>query len=387
MTRFSPFKRLLLLLSVHVLWGALSALPACTGLFYGQDKLALVGNNEDWMSPFTRIWYLPAEAGKFGRVYFGFAEGGFQGGMNDQGLFFDGYAVKPLELAPEPGKEIYPGNLAQKVMETCRSVEEVIDLFERYDRSGLAGAQQFFADRNGNSVIIEARAIIRKSGPWQLVTNFRQSETAGDLTIDSRYCIGRQMVERERRMDLTLMRRILAATHQEGKYPTQYSNICDLKNGTIRLFHFHNFENEVLIDLDQELSKGRRVIELASLFSENHAAKAYRREIEKAMSERLAPYKVVAPNAEMAASWAGDYPFSGAFAGYTLSVRMAEGKIMADIPDFLEPIEMLPLSDDEYIINGLEEVFKFKFARDAAVERVKVSWMGMETEAIKNSKR
>jgi hypothetical protein len=55
---------------------------ACTGFCISQDDLALVGNNEDWKNPNTKVWYVPAEDGKYGRVYFGFDNFYPQGGMN-----------------------------------------------------------------------------------------------------------------------------------------------------------------------------------------------------------------------------------------------------------------------------------------------------------------
>ena len=54
----------------------------------------LVGNNEDYKIPYTRVWFVPPENGKYGRVYFGYDNWSPQGGMNDQGLFFDFFAVK-----------------------------------------------------------------------------------------------------------------------------------------------------------------------------------------------------------------------------------------------------------------------------------------------------
>jgi hypothetical protein len=44
---------------------------ACTVFFAFDGELALAGNNEDHANPETRIWFLPAEEGKHGRVYFG----------------------------------------------------------------------------------------------------------------------------------------------------------------------------------------------------------------------------------------------------------------------------------------------------------------------------
>jgi hypothetical protein len=60
---------------------------------------------------------------------------------------------------------------------------------------------------------------------------------------------------------------VLAATHQEGPYPTQYSNIYDLKNRRVYLFHYHNFEELLVIDLPEEMKKGVQSYEISSIFS------------------------------------------------------------------------------------------------------------------------
>lgn len=89
------------------------------------DK-TLVGSNEDFIDPESDVWVLPSEIGKYGRVYFGFGIGLPQGGMNDQGLFFDYAALPPSGRNFPPEKKVYPGNLVEKAMEECGSIDEVI---------------------------------------------------------------------------------------------------------------------------------------------------------------------------------------------------------------------------------------------------------------------
>ena len=60
---------------------------------------------------------------------------------------------------------------------------------------------------------------------------------------------------------------ILSATHQEGKYPTQYSQIYDLQNCQIYLFYYYNYEEFILIDLKEELNQGYRSFDIPALFS------------------------------------------------------------------------------------------------------------------------
>jgi hypothetical protein len=60
---------------------------------------------------------------------------------------------------------------------------------------------------------------------------------------------------------------ILDATHQEGKYPTQYSQIYDLRSHSFYLFYFHNYEEFIFVDLNKELNKGERFYSIPALFA------------------------------------------------------------------------------------------------------------------------
>jgi hypothetical protein len=66
---------------------------ACTAFMMAEGDVVLVGNNEDSKIPYTRVWFIPAEKDRFGRVYFGYDNWYPQGGMNDQGLFFDYFSL------------------------------------------------------------------------------------------------------------------------------------------------------------------------------------------------------------------------------------------------------------------------------------------------------
>ena len=62
-------------------------------------------------------------------------------------------------------------------------------------------------------------------------------------------------------------RDILNATHRENFVArTLYSNIYNLTNGLIYLYYLHDFDNEVVFNLSEELKRGCRYFELPSLF-------------------------------------------------------------------------------------------------------------------------
>jgi hypothetical protein len=133
-----------------------------------------------------------------------------------------------------------------------------------------------FADQSGDAVTIEPDAIVRKKD-WALVqTNFYQSRTPAGTETCERFKIARRMLDDwHGDVSIELFRRILAATHQEGGASTQYSNIYDLKARVMYLYHFHNFENVVGIDLAEELRKGARKLEIPSLFPRTYAWEAH----------------------------------------------------------------------------------------------------------------
>lgn len=361
-------------------------LIACTGFYYAANDLVIAGTNEDWINPFSKIWFLPAEEDKFGRVYFGFSEGGVQGGVNDQGLFFDGFATKPLRPLLSENKELFVGDLTEKVMEECRTVDEVLALFNKYNLQFMENAMFFFGDKYGNSVIIEGDVIIRKEGRHQIVTNFYQSTVDPDSITCQRYNNAKRIASGAKSMNIDLIRRILSDTHQEGKYPTQYSNIYDLRNGLIYIYHFHNFENMVEINIEEELKKGRHTIELPALFPQSNASESYKNTIQKEMDKRLAERKVITLENDDLEKYVGVYEFDPeTMPGYSVNVSRENNRLFIEI-SFLDKAEILPESMTDFFLVGTNETFDFNFKPDALEDSIQLTakMYGMEMRATRS---
>jgi uncharacterized protein (TIGR03435 family) len=252
---------------------------ACTA-FCATDKdgTVFVGNNEDYTNPRTKLRFIPATPStaaaraSYGRVYVGYDDLYPQGGMNERGLWFDGFSAPGLR--PRLDLPSFSGSIVDEAMATCATVEEVVQLFSRYNRAFLSEGILMFADATGDAVSIEANAIVRKRGPHFVQTNFHQSRA--ESTPDGRFTVATAMLDQARGdISLDLFRRILAATHQEGGAPTLYSNVYDLRALKMYLYYFHDFERVVTIDLAQELKKGARMVDIPSLFPRNAAAEAF----------------------------------------------------------------------------------------------------------------
>jgi tetratricopeptide (TPR) repeat protein len=261
----------------------INAGQCCTMIYASDTLMALAGNNEDYKNPFGTIWFTPPENGKFGRVYFGWQGDSVrypQGGMNDRGLFYDGATAENVVVPPGSTKPRYHTNLIFKAMEECSTVDGVLKLFDHYDVSGTWNGHYLIGDRFGNSAIIEPQNFIRKKGSYQIVTNFFQSKTKPENATCSRYRIASEIFAKSEELSIDLFRRILNAVHWEeysgSMTVTLYSFICDLKKRDIYIYHFHNFEDAVKINLPEELKKGERSQSIVSLFPyETFASQRY----------------------------------------------------------------------------------------------------------------
>jgi penicillin V acylase-like amidase (Ntn superfamily) len=251
---------------------------ACTVFLAADGDTILAGNNEDWHVPLTKLWFLPAEEGKHGVIYVTFSDHrAIQGGMNDQGLVFDFLAVKPRDVKPTPDKLRWNAHPLRKVMEECATVDEAVAMLEGHNRGFMRRICVFLGDAQGNSAIVEAEAVVRKEGNYQLATNFRQSLLPPGKATCWRYRTANRMLSQADEFDVDLFQKTCEAVHQEGKNSTLYSTVYDLKRKVIYLYHFHDFDNVVEFDLAEELAKGERVVEMPSLFPAKPAFERFQR--------------------------------------------------------------------------------------------------------------
>ncbi len=363
--------RVLFLLFAGTLLGGTAS--ACTAFAASNGHRVLVGNNEDDNNPFTAVWFIPAEIkGKYGRLYVGFDNFDPQGGMNERGLWFDAFATAPAKLVGS-GRPAFHGNLMDKAMAECSTVEEVVRLFEQYDRSFMKGFVLMFADANGGSVIIEPAAILRKQGRYQVQTNFHQSLSVPEYEC-ARFRIASTMLkEAGERVSVNLFQRILSATHEEQTYPTVYSNIYDLKRRVMYLYNFHDYENVVRIDLRAELKKGERAVSIRSLFPETNASSGYLQTRAREMNRVEPPAARVDPGAF------GDYAGSYRLENGVHFVILRDGDRLFLEADPLGRVELYPESATKFFLRITNAQISFLRDSDGKVTHVLASINGHES--------
>jgi len=271
-------KKYLLLLLVILSFVSLSSLDACTVISAAEGDVILGGTNKDWHNIATRIKVIPTSEGKYGRIYFGYqVSQGFQnvGGINEHGLWYDGASLpERYDVANYYHKPTIQGELCEKALEECATVQEVIDLYSTYYTPHWDG-HSMWGDSLGNSVIIEfgERDVIfvNRQGNHQVMTNFYVSDSTDYRWYNSyRFKVASYLFENASSISPILFRTILDETHQHGVDPTVFSNIYDLKNREIYIYNFHNFSEVVKLNVDEELQKGENYYNLPELFHQVH---------------------------------------------------------------------------------------------------------------------
>jgi len=244
-------------LTVFGIMVSLGAAPAtsCTIFKITQSEETLVGNSEDWLDENAKVWFLAPVPGKHGRVLFGFDNGWAQGGMNDQGLFFDGIAGEAKDWKPVAHREDFPGNLCEKIIEEATTVDDAVLYFKRYNFPSLVVGAFVFVDATGRTAVI--------------------SYAGGRLKIDilstSTFAKGyrgenaRTLLNDMPSLDVQAMAQILKSCQRRDKYATQYGNVYDPLRLEVHVYPSQGVLRDVTFDLERELRKGDHYYDLASL--------------------------------------------------------------------------------------------------------------------------
>jgi hypothetical protein len=341
--------------------------PGCT-TFYGYDgQNALAGNNEDFINPLIYAWFIPASPGRFGRVYFGYDDYIPQGGLNDQGVFFDGEGLpyKPMPVTSQ--RPHFPGGdlaLVDEVMSRSANIQDVIATGSRWNHPAGEYSQSFFGDRFGDSVIIDGDRILRKQGSFQIATNFRLVDHPNSPWPEGeeRYGIVEDMLSQADGYSVDLFRRALDAAHQEGYSPTLYSQVYELNTGTIHLYLYHDFEHEAVLNLAEELAKGPHIVTIQSLFPPN---RDFNRWADQQVSQWKAGYEeMIEPSIPPGSQgWmSGRYDVLQESETGPVKIYLERNQLYMQRPNQL-PIELYPAAPDtvfHHFLNGFDLTLTFQ---------------------------
>jgi hypothetical protein len=253
----------------------------CSIFYAKNDSCILTGNNEDYHYLNTRIIINPPGQDKFGSIIFSFENLFPQGGLNDQGLFFD-WATINGGTAYDPNFHVkgtvnYNGRIIQKMIESCATVDDVIRLFKTYNDCDFGQAHMLVGDKYGNSVVIERSEedslnFIRMSLNYQIATNFLNAYLSDSklsaLLQNDRYQYLEAQLKSSPELSIPLFREILQHARNKGNdSPTLYSYICNITSGKIYVYNYSNFEEALVLTMDEEMMKSYHVLKIPELYS------------------------------------------------------------------------------------------------------------------------
>ncbi len=274
------------------------ALP-CTNFAASINGRVLFGNSEDadWTHPLgggpqdAVVWFYPAHSPTFGDGYGCIALGwfwngtglSFQGGTNDQGLSFDSTAIPDIKLHPSPDRPLDPekdwfwGNL----LRTCATVDDAVALAEQYDW-GQMWFQIFVSDASGDAAVIgpgkdgELFVVRKDPGDGYLVqTNFNRlyPEIHFEVYPCPRYETAMRLLGQASdagEISMATFTEILRQVRRTGgTVYTPYSNIVDPVNKVMYVYYVSQFDDPLVLQMDEELAKGERWAYLRDLVSED----------------------------------------------------------------------------------------------------------------------
>ena len=230
---------------------------ACTIFVLVDNQRALFFNNEDYTNPNTRLWFIPAGTNYFGCAYVGFDDGWAQGGVNTEGLAYDWVAGFIDKYEPSAQLHRPRGNSSQRMLETCRTVDEAIAFYRKHREIEFARARIMVADKAGASAIIGAR-----NGE---VFVDRQTSCRG-------FGYGREVVDKMLATppEATVANgvKILSAALQKGEFGTKYSTVYDLRNGDVFLYNLQLDDEPARLNLSAELNKGAHYFDIPKIKSQ-----------------------------------------------------------------------------------------------------------------------
>jgi hypothetical protein len=239
----------------------------------------MVGNNEDAWRENSRIWFEVGRDGHYGAAYVGHDDGFPQGGMNEAGLAYDGFAVYGRVLKPVMGKVRLGGQFGDKVgflksiLQQCATVEEVQRFVNRYDRSVFNHGMLLFIDKKGDYLVVEVDTTILGHDAKYVLANFCPSLTPDPSTVTmGRYRRGVAFLSGKQDSSLRFCTAMMDTMHEcrprlgDG---TTYTSIYDLSGGLIYLYFYHDYAHCVSFDLRRELAKGDHSLLMTSLFPPN----------------------------------------------------------------------------------------------------------------------
>ncbi|MHA2497161.1 MAG: carcinine hydrolase/isopenicillin-N N-acyltransferase family protein [Candidatus Hodarchaeales archaeon] len=274
-----------------------SSALASSGFMASYGNKVLVGQNSDGdQEEYMYLFFHPASPGKHGYLAIRFdfdhtpnpnEELVNHAGMNDQGLVIVPTSIPSRKLNAHPEKPMLNDTYLNTLLSTVSTVDQAIAVLDDYQPHAPDFDdfewQLLITDKTGEAVSLSVGPdgefhISRKDGNYKVITNFNVAEPSLGRYPDPRYDSATNRLEKidsEDDFSVDCFQSVLDAIHWEGPDTnTIYSNIYDPVNGLVYLYYFHQFDEVVVVNLEEELAKGYHYYNYRALFSPDTVEKA-----------------------------------------------------------------------------------------------------------------
>jgi hypothetical protein len=351
----------------------------CTIFSVVRDGEVFVGNNEDERREYTaKSWFIQPRDGKYGCVLFGWADGWAQGGMNDQGLFWDWVAGYKTDWEPSPEKRDHLESLSYKIIRECATVKEAVETCRLYNQPSFAYARVMFVDRNGDSAIVgwekDRIKVIRSQGGLQILGYGHRT--------------GKARLDDLQEVSIAAAKGIATACcRRKGKVVTHYSSVCNLRNGDIYVFNIWRHHKGLFsrvtqsrsdrkcfrFNLDEELKKGNHFYDLSQLASQlTKPPQTDGRTLKAANVDQAVYLKYV-----------GQY-FKDS--GERITITKEGSKLFIESSEWpTAKYELFPVSETEFFLSFID--FRVQFVTDMEDRVVEILFLSKERDGTSTSER
>jgi hypothetical protein len=282
-TMISPLNLKIVVLTLLVMLGY-NKVWSCSMYKLTANGKTMVGNNEDSWGRDASIWFEQGSKDQFGVVCVGYKrkQPHPDGAMNTCGLAFDAFTMPHKSNIPakDSTKKDFAYADIKIIMQQCQTVEDVYNFLKDLNLHVLNGSvlfnggMLFFADKGGNYLVVEASKMTMGKEDKFALANFSICDTKDLSTIHkARYRKGIEFLN-NKKLDVSLpFCTALSDTMCENRAKvgdgTLYTNICDLNEGLVHLYFFHDYSRCVTFNLNEELTKGNHTYSLNELFPNN----------------------------------------------------------------------------------------------------------------------
>jgi hypothetical protein len=254
---------------------------ACSGYKLTIGDKTVLGSNEDAWRTTPHIWFEPSnKQNKYGAAFTGSRFDGANGyapqsGMNEAGLAFERLAsYYPLQKNESNKKHITNQTAFLKnILHHCKNVEEVQAMIDQYNRSTFIEDVFLYVDASGKYLIVEPYKTIIGNDQSYVISNFCPSITSKEKAFEIvRYRNGVNLLNAKKDSTPSFYKTLSDTMHvcrNKIGDGTLLTSIWNLRDKTISLYFYHNYDSVIHFNLKDELRKGEHSYCIDKLFPTN----------------------------------------------------------------------------------------------------------------------